>query len=397
MYNNSLHVNPKIRNFWRDLKKNDGEFHIFKKNRNLVYFGDDLSKKSYEFVKNRIDDLDFDFNHNDLAMRFISALQIESENEDELVALAIKAVHEAFEIPEDILKPKLNPENPEDIDVNSTEEEYPDEEYDYDDLSKELKDQINKRILLNCISQGASIHAFYTMHHLVKNELDKINKDLVGIYDEVSVGTVFTYWKIDYSSMLESSANLDLLVQGSSKVEYGNNEDAELKDMTDKIAEVFGNNVQWVDPNNDKVVMELKDGKLIDHENEEENDASPSVVAVGRTFVILCQELVKGSMELISLHGLKDLSEEDLKIVYAFADKRVDEPRYIQISSEIWRSLLAFIKHYRDNVGKISIPDLVMRIANMSPFDTENFFEFLLSGDFEKTTNIFNDYEGDDN
>lgn len=399
MYNNSLHVNPKIRNFWRDLKKNDGEFHIFKKNRNLVYFGDDLSQKSYEFVKNRINNLDFDFNHNDLAMKFLSALQIESENEDELVALAIKAVSEAFEIPENILKPKLNPENPEDIDVNSTDENYPDEEYNYDDLSKELKDQINKRILLNCVSQGASIHAFYTMHHLVKNELDKINEDLVDIYDEVSVGTVSTYWKIDYSSMLESSANLDLLVQGSSKVEYGNNEDAELKGMTDRIAEVFGNNVQWVDPNNDKVVMELKDGKLIDHENEneDEDEDSPSVVAVGRTFVILCQELVKGSMELISLHGLKDLSEEDLKIVYAFADKRIDEPRYIQISSEIWRSLLSFIKHYRDNVGKISIPNLVMRIANMSPFDTENFFEFLLSGDFEKTTNIVNDYEGDNN
>jgi len=345
MYNNSLHVNPKIRNFWSDLKKNDGEFHIFKKNRNLVYFGDDLSRKSYDFVKNRINNLGIDFNHNDLAMKFFSALQIESGKEDDLTSLAIRAVHEAFEIPEEILKAQLNVD---DIDVNQTDEKHPEEDYNYEDLSKDLKDQINKRILLNCISQGASIHAFYTMHHLVRDELEKINKDIVSIYDEISVGTVFTYWKIDYSSMLESSANLDMLVQGSSKIEY----------------------------------------------DEEEN---PSVVAKARTFVVLCQELVKGSMELISLNSLRDLSEEELKIIYAFADKRVDEPRYIQISSEIWRSLLAFIKHYRDNVGKISIPDLVMRIANMSSFDTENFFEFLLSGDFEKTTNIVNDYEGDNN
>lgn len=343
MYNNSLHVNPKIRNFWRDLKKNDSEFHVFKKNRNLVYFGDDLSHKSYDFVNNRINNLGINFNHNNLAAKFFSALQIENGNEDILIALAIKAVSEAFEIPEEILKAQLNVE---DIDVNETDEKHPDEDYNYEELSKNLKDQINKRILLNCISQGASIHAFYTMHHLVKDDLEKIDKNLISIYDEISVGTVFTYWKIDYSSMLESSMNLDMLVQGSCKVEY----------------------------------------------DDEEN---PSVVAKARTFVVLCQELVKGSMELISLNGLKDLSEEELKIIYAFADKRVDEPRYIQISSEIWRNLLAFVKHYRNDIGKITIPNLVMKIANMTPDHSENFFEFLLSADFEKAVDIINDYEGD--
>lgn len=345
MYNNSLHVNPKIRNFWRDLKKNDSEFHVFKKNRNLVYFGDELSRKSYDFVNNRINNLNINFNHSNLASKFFYALQIESGNEEVLTSLAIKAVSEAFEIPENILKAQLNVDE---IDVNSTDEQHPEEDYNYDDLSKSLKDQINKRILLNCVSQGASIHAFYTMHHLVKNDLEKINKDIISVYDEISVGTVFTYWKIDYSSMLESPTNLDMLVQGSSKVEYDDEENA-------------------------------------------------SVVAKARTFAVLCQELVKGSMELISLNGLKDLSEEELKTIYAFADKRVDEPRYIQISSEIWRNLLSFTKHYRNEIGKITIPNLVMKIANMSPDDIENFFEFLLSGDLEKSTNIINNYEGDYN
>jgi hypothetical protein len=402
MYNNSLHVNPKIRNFWRDLKKNDGDFHIFKKNRNLVYFGDELSRKSYEFVKNRIDELNINVNHNDVAMKFLRALEIESNNEETLKNLAIKAVVEAFDIPEHILKPDLNPEDPEDIDVNSTDENYPDKEYNYNDLSKELKDQINKRILLNCISQGASIHAFYTMHHLVKNELAKINEELIETYDAVSVGTVSSYWKIDYSSMLESSANLDLLVQGSSRVDYGdgddgndgNVEDDEMKGMLDRISQTFGNNIQWADPNSGEVTMELKDGIFIDHENK---SVDPSVVAIARTFVILCQELVKGSMELISLNSLKDLSEEDLKIIYAFSDKRVDEPRYIQISSEIWRNILVFLKHYRDEIGKITIPGFVMTISLMNPVDTENFFEFLLSGDLEKAANIVNDYKGDNN
>lgn len=342
MYNNSLHVNPKIRNFWTDLRKNDGEFHVFKKNRNLVYFGDSLSRKSYEFVDQRMKNIGINFDHNNIAFSFMSAIQKESGNEENLKSLAIKAVSEAFEIPEDVLHAQLNED---DIDVNSTDEKYPDEEYNYEELPKCLKDQINKRILLNCITQGASIHAFYTMHHLVKNELEKIDKDIISLYDEISVGTVFTYWKIDYSSMLESAANLDMMVQGSSKVEYNDNDE-------------------------------------------------PSVVAKARTFAVLCQELVKGSMELINLNGLSNLSEEDLKIIYAFADKRVDEPRYIQISSEVWRILLSTLKYYRENVGKINIPDFIMKITQMSPKNTEDFFEFVISNDMNQAINLI-DNEGD--
>lgn len=342
MYNNSLHVNPKIRNFWRDLKKNDGLFHVFKKNRNLVYFGDDLSQKSYEFVSNRINNLGVKFDFNSLTGKFVAAIREENGNEDVLKELAIKAVSEAFEIPEDILEAHLNKE---DIDINSTDESFPDDDYDYDSLSQSLKDNINKRILLNCITQGASIHAFYTMHHLVRNDLENISKDLIGLYDEVSVGTVYTYWKIDYSSMLESSANLDMLVQGSSKVEYGDND-------------------------------------------------NPKVVAKARTFVVLCQELVKGAIELISLNGLRDLDEQDLKTIYAFSDKRVDEPRYIQISSEIWRKVLSFIKVYKDEVGNISIPDLIMKISLLNPKDIEDFFEHMISGDNIQSINFINTTEG---
>ena len=344
MYNSSLHVNPNIRNFWIDLRKNDGKFHIFKKNRNLVYFGNDLSRKSYEFVDDRIKNLGIDFDHNNLSYAFIETLSRESGNEDQLKRLAIKSVSEAFEIPEEKLQAHLNEDN--NIDVNSTEENHPEDQYNYEDLSQDLKDQINKRILLNCIAQGASIHAFYTMHHLVRNELEKIDNEIISLYDMVSVGTVFTYWKIDYSAMLESMANIDMLVQGSSKVEY--NEDEE-----------------------------------------------PSVVAKARTFVVLCQELVKGSLECINLHGLKDLSEEELNTIYAFADKRADEPRYIQISSEIWRNLLSLIKNYKDKVGKITIPEFLMKIAQMNPKNIEDFFEHTFSNDFDQAINLINNEEGD--
>jgi len=343
MYENSLYVNPKIRSFWKNLRKNEGDFHPFKKNKNLVFFGNDLSKESFNFVHDRMDSLGITFNHEDLTNTFISTLNKENGNEDNLKQLAINAVSEAFEIPKEILNADLNTE---DIDLNKTEENTPQEDYDYETLSQDLKDQINKRILINCLIQGSSIHAFYTLHHLVKEQLEAISSGIVRDYDKISVGTVYSYWKLDYSSMLENASQfLEMMVQGSSKVEY---------------------------------------------ENEDEEGGDAKVVAKARTFVVLCQELVKGSMELISLNGLQDLSEEELKTIYAFADRRVDEPRYIQIGSEVWRKILSLLKTYRQDHEKISIPDFVLKISLMNPKDIESFFEHLLSGEVDQAINYLN-------
>ena len=326
-----MHVNPNIRNFWIDLRKNDSKFHVFKKNRNLVYFGNDLSKNSYEFVANRMKNINLQFDHNHLTESFFKAIQLETGNEENLKNLAVKAVCEAFEIPEDLLDAGLNPQ---DIDVNNTEEKYPEEDYNYDDLSAEMKSLINKRILINTITQGASIHAFYTMHHLVKDELNEISDELIPLYDEISVGTVYSYWKVDYSKIVDKM-DPSMFVQGSSKVEY------------------------------------------------KENDDNPKVNAKGRTFAVLCQELVKGAIECISLHALKDVSEEDLKIIYSFADKRRDEPKYIQIGSEVWRKFLSLLKTYREE-EKISLPEFIMKIFSLDPENTENFFEYFISDEKEK-------------
>jgi len=278
-----------------------------------------------------MNNLGIKFDHNNLTMSFLKALEVEKGKEEVLRDLAIKAVCEAFEIPEDLLDASLNDD--ENIEVNNTEESFP-ENVDYDSLDQNIKDLINKRILINSIIQGASIHAFYTMHHLVKNELDEVSPELIKLYDEISVGTVFSYWKIDYSAIVDKM-DPSMLVQGSSKVEY------------------------------------------------EEDSDEPSVVAAARTFAVLCQELVKGAIECIALHGSRDISEEELKIVYSFADKRSDEPRYIQIGSEVWRKILCLIKQYREN-EKISLPEFIMKICVLEPNDIENFFEFFMSGENDK-------------
>lgn len=333
MYENSLHVNPSIRNFWTNLRKTESSFHIFKKNRNFVYFGNNLSKASYDFFEKRASDLNIDTDISHQAQNFQNILMAESGFEEQLERLAKKAVYESFGIPEDIIKAELNGD---DVDLNKVEKE---EQIAYSSLDRETQKLINKRILLNSIIQGSSIHAFCTLHHLVKDELNKLIPDIVGKYDSLSVGTVSSYWKIDYSKYALDPSFSQSMAIGSSKVEY-NDED------------------------------------------------KPEVICSAKTFTVLCQEMVKGGMECICLHGLQNIPEEKLKIVYSFSDRRVDEPRYIQISSEIWRRLLSFYKIYKQDNKEATIPEYIMNISLLSPDVIEDFFEGVIDNDFDKSMTI---------
>jgi hypothetical protein len=332
MYENSLHVNPGIRNFWLNLRKGDSPFHVFKKNRNLVYFGNALSKNSYEFVKDRAEKLGINTDISHQSQIFHNIIEKESGHEEDLKKLAKKAVYESFGIPEDILEVDLNGEN---VDLNKTKDK---EKVAYSSLDKETQKLINKRILLNCIIQGSSIHAFYTLHHLVKDELHSLIPDIIPLYDSLSVGTVSSYWKIDYSRFVSDEAFSGNIAIGSAKVEY-------------------------------------------------DDEEKPKVICSAKTFVVLCQEMVKGGMECICLHGLQNIPPETLELVYQFSDKRTDEPRYIQISSEVWRKLLGFYRHYKEET-KETIPEYVMKISLLDPDSIETFFEKLFENETEKCMEI---------
>lgn len=318
MYNQT---NSSVRNFWTNLRKNDSPFHVFKKNRNLVYFGSKLAEESYDYLAERMDRLGIQFNTSGSGQAFFQITQNEAGHTEQLKTLAVKAVQEAFDIPDDLLQANLN-ENA-DIELNKSTK---DRNYNYDDLSPELKDQINKRILLNLMMQGASIHTFYTIHHVVRNELDAINEYLVKLYDQFTAGSVMSYYHYDYSRMVSDSTMARISAVGSVKVEY--------------------------------------------------QEETPKVVANARSFPVLCQELVKGAMETICLHGLQGLSAEDLDKIYYFADAIVDEPRYIQAGSQFWREILK-----AKSKEELSLPEFVMKISKMPPNEIESFFEMQLGAE----------------
>jgi len=60
-----------------------------------------------------------------------------------------------------------------------------------------LRDEINKRLTLNWLIQGAAQHAGMTSHHLVRNELDALDPRLLRLYDQYALINLLQYWHAD--------------------------------------------------------------------------------------------------------------------------------------------------------------------------------------------------------
>jgi hypothetical protein len=60
-----------------------------------------------------------------------------------------------------------------------------------------IRDEINKRFTLNWLIQGAAQHAGMTLHHLVRDELDALDPELVRLYDQYALINLLQYWHFD--------------------------------------------------------------------------------------------------------------------------------------------------------------------------------------------------------
>jgi hypothetical protein len=83
------------------------------------------------------------------------------------------------------------------------------------------------------------------------------------------------------------------------------------------------------------------------------------VSAEGITWQLLTKELVKGTAELICLHGLSQLQDHAYQQVIAAADRLEFEPWLLQSGGELWRRLLAAVP------DDSSIAQVLMHLARL--------------------------------
>jgi hypothetical protein len=288
-----------------------------------------------------------------------------------------------------------------------------------------LRDEINKRFTLNWLIQGAAQHAGMTFHHLVRDELDAIDPDLVHLYDQYALINLLQYWHLDavmllgwpprfwrraatnpnhpffghpalsrHGGMLAATARqrglerrkekgfwplrLCFSFQAMSVIVRLHRKEAghsqELIELAKKsVATVWGISPDRLEA---ELTTDVAFGNLttprtlggrvfracvVGYGGVVQRDGSLIVVGKGTNWQLMAKELVKGTAELICLHGLNRLADDTYQQVISAADGIDFEPWMLQTGGELWRRLLAVLPSGRP------LAEMLMHLARLPP------------------------------
>jgi hypothetical protein len=222
--------------------------------------------------------------------------QTEADHKEELEKLAKKIVAEIWGASPDIFE----------AEIGEAGGGASDEEGEIELTPEQLK-EVHKRITLNTLTHGAAIHQMTTLHHMVKEALDKIDPDLLKAYDNFARGSVYSSWFASIEAILA-------------------------------LAGIKGGEVE------------------VDWENDQ-----PKIKAKGVVFPVLVHELSKGVMELITAHGLPQ-DEETLRKVLKAADRYETEVFHFFVGPELWRRFLKVVDQRK-------LPQIIMSLSKQEPDD----------------------------
>jgi hypothetical protein len=292
------------------------------------------------------------------------------------------------------------------------------------DSDAELAAQINKRLSLNLLIQGCAEHAFLTSHHLVRDELNALDERLLPLYDRFAIAGFAQYWFGDaailfgrperfwqrccaadhpfrahpllsrHGRALADSARRRAHQRCRSKrvttwrflfglqvaqiiAEIFRLERPHLAELTDlakrvttEIWKIPGDRLDAritrdprfgvLSPANTFQALLLR-ASAAGYGGVLRGDEQLRVVARGWNWSLLCHELVKGTAELICLHGLNTLDDQTYAKVIAATDRIEYEPWMLPTGAELWRRILALLPR------GASLAHVLMHLARLSP------------------------------
>lgn len=293
---------------------------------------------------------------------------------------------------------------------------------------EELRGQINKRLTLNLLIQGAAAHTFVTASHLVQEELEAIRPGLTLLYDRFAIGGQLNYC-IGDNALIFGRPNRfwgfspwpqkpfrDHLLLATHGNRLAREETRHLRELG-RAKGVSGTPViSWfqflrmlitvlhVEQNDQRrlerlavqVVSEIwdipedqLDGRItrnvafghlqparsfraaivrsgaVGYGGVERRGDRFSVVARAWMFPLVVHELVKGTAELVSLHGLCHLDDATYEAVLREADRVEYEAWLLQAGPAIWRRFLAVVPR------GARLSEALMAVAKLDPMTLE--------------------------
>jgi hypothetical protein len=292
-------------------------------------------------------------------------------------------------------------------------------------MKEKLRDEINKRLTLNWLIQGAAQHAGMTFHHLVRDELNALDPGLVLLYDQYALTNLLQYWHPGVAALFGSPSwfwwrakmsplhpffghpllskfggilaktgrqrglerckekNLALTPKRFVREQQGikarlRRAESPHRARLVKLAKhsastVWGIPLERLDGElTDKVVLgdlipartgqgRLSRSTVVGYGGVVQQGDGLVVIGKGTNWQLLTKELVKGTAELICLHGLNTLSDETYEKVMDAADHIEFERWMLQTGGELWRRVLAVIPDDRPLAG------VLMHLARLPP------------------------------
>jgi hypothetical protein len=294
----------------------------------------------------------------------------------------------------------------------------------------EVRGQINKRLTLNWLIQGAAQHAGMTFHHLIRDELDALDPRLLLLYDQYALINLLQYWHLEgvlllgwpsrfwrragsnprhpffghpllsrFGGILAAEAKRRALDRCKEKrvtrlpilfafqtlkliahlqaIEAPHR--SKLVELAKKSAPtIWGIPTERLDADLGKPTpfgtpLRIRNfqgavfrAALVGLGGVVQRDDSLVVVGRGTNWQLLTKELVKGTAELICLHGLNNLSEDTYCEVMEATDRIDYEPWMLQTGGELWRRLLDVVPDGR------AMANVLMCMARLSPKSLES-------------------------
>jgi len=302
-------AHPSVQQFWGTLPQDEQQ--LLNKHPLFREHGEELSRAGYNRVHQRTEELGITPEAGFQIYQQI--MQRERQHAEQLEQLAKAAVAQVWGIDPSMLEAELT----DNVSVPSGERREPSE------VTPEVQQQINKRLTLNSLSHGSSIHQMQTLHYVIADAIQRIDPELIDLYNKLASASTQMYWLYDVGQFIASM---------SGQAQSGGSEEVQF-----------------------------------------DQQGNPKVVARAICFPILAQELAKGVMELLTMHGLSDLDEQTAATVINYADDPRQDFWLAQAGQELWRRFLAAIPE------GVNMVDVVAGLSKLSPEEVQTTIEAVVS------------------
>lgn len=240
-------------------------------------------------------------------------MQGEEPFREQLQQLAIDTIRNIYQVPDYVdmqafISPRLS--------LDTEQDDNPDSFLELTlEQKNKMRDEIQKRIILNGLVHGSSMHVWKGIYHLVAQELDRLNPQLKELYDYYTSTIGIAIWMLNPDAMQDDIEAQAQITQGFNKLQFNRDKG-------------FGGQIQ----------------------------------VKGLNFPVLLHELNKGVIDWLVSSGIpKDYSADELRYYYAKSDAYENEPWHYMLSPTLWSGLLDAAQ-----LPNEMIPGLISRLAKLS-------------------------------